>query len=920
MLEIKNILDSQAAIQEEMLTSQGVCVWIVWGQTGQPQNAADILLEAGALNIVTVLNQSLWFFFNAEVAVNSLAKLDLWGKQFSIGITAYTFPGKLSVGVDQTKVLDVPSEFRHLKTEVANTRSYIYIHPNYGSLAASIPGISIYEMKGLDQQGGINWKMVTAERRLPFSVEQGWYAFVHPLGNPIDKQFQRGWQTIFRYLESFITENKLKYSLQDNFLIVPLENLSVLRAWMRAVVSTIETVREQHSDAYWPCLNAVLDKNNLNFTPDLPFKVNVDWNDLCPDTPYLSYKNAFILGEDFQIKDLVYSSANTSIDSFCTVVLKDQNTEVNPFTVLLPDTLVPGKTPCFYCGASNHGPRQCPSKNAEPVGALYFEKLNDINLSDINAAFREIDNKINKIGTKAYDELIEENNTAGKLLKAIFAINHIVQLPNLSRIWRITSRDIESDPEITAAQLADPNQILLQRFIKCSPQDMHAFERECVQLLQQNPKNWHIHCVLGFILMEKGDMDKAIQLWRDADKLCTITLHQAWLKFLIARAREVQGHYADAVEIYQHVMRLLPTWTDPQYRILVCNMKRGFTDQVCRQILEIVNKYPFFFHKVILDPELIRGQSLLVGSLQRFWKEAYNKFFVERAALEALHAKIQDWFTEETNPIPEQTKNVQYLLKLGEIKNYLLFLDIAKERPVLEAEVTQAIDNEISRMKTAYEKSLFKLEFIRDEMSWFALQKTLTHFNNLFNDCAKILNWAFGSDFTDPAVFRQAQEKLVVLNEQVAELEKKLNVLQMVRDITLFFLLTMRTFMKLAMFLLPLGLAAIFASLFFGGQMGLGQMQGIIKSNFWPLIKVVFSIALMLSLGLASLKTTVVFEKKRREMIEKAREMREQKQKARVEKARQFRASLENDPVQRERYKATGQAPYPQGRDGRANV
>ncbi|MDT9091721.1 hypothetical protein, partial [Escherichia coli] len=79
-------------------------------------------------------------------------------------------------------------------------------------------------MQGLDQQSDISWKMVVAERRLPFSVEQGWYAFVHPLGNPLDKQFQRGWQTLFRYLEEFIREHKLKYSIEDNFLIVPLDN------------------------------------------------------------------------------------------------------------------------------------------------------------------------------------------------------------------------------------------------------------------------------------------------------------------------------------------------------------------------------------------------------------------------------------------------------------------------------------------------------------------------------------------------------------------------------------------------------------------------------------------------------------------------------------------------------------------------
>ena len=186
--------------------------------------------------------------------------------------------------------------------------------------------------------------------------------------------------------------------------------------------------------------------------------------------------------------------------------------------------------------------------------------------------------------------------------------------------------------------------ILLQRFIKCSPQDSHAFERECVQLAHNDPKNWQLHCLLGFIVMERGDLDKAVQLWMDADKLCTITLHQAWIKFLIARAKEIQGRYGEAVEMYQHITRTLPTWQDPHYRSLVCNMKRGFTEKVSKELLEVINKNPSFFHKVIFDPELIRGQLYLISSLQRVWKEAYNRYFVEKAALEDLDAVIKDWF------------------------------------------------------------------------------------------------------------------------------------------------------------------------------------------------------------------------------------------------------------------------------------
>ena len=125
------------------------------------------------------------------------------------------------------------------------------------------------------------------------------------------------------------------------------------------------------------------------------------------------------------------------------------------------------------------------------------------------------------------------------------------------------------------------------------------------------------------------------------------------------------------------------------------------------------------------------------------------------------------------------------------------------------------------------------------------------------------------------------------------ELEKKLKALQMVRDITLFFLLTMRTFFKLAFLFLPIGIVGIFVSVFFGAELGLGQMHGIIKTNFWELFRVTVGVALMLSLGIASLKTTVIFEKKRKELIEKAKESRQKKQKERVEKVRKFRASIE---------------------------
>jgi hypothetical protein len=73
----------------------------------------------------------------------------------------------------------------------------------------------------------------------------------------------------------------------------------------------------------------------------------------------------------------------------------------------------------------------------------------------------------------------------------------------------------------------------------------------------------------------------------------------------------------------------------------------------------------------------------------------------------------------------------------------------------------------------------------------------------------------------------------------------------------------------------------------YGDQIGLGWLKGIIRSHLWELQKVLVTIISIMALGMAVLRTTLVFERKRERLLEEARAHREQMQQKRLERIRE---------------------------------
>jgi hypothetical protein len=95
-------------------------------------------------------------------------------------------------------------------------------------------------------------------------------------------------------------------SMDETFLMIAVENLLMLRTFMRDYLHSFDKENKENS-GYWPCVCVVADRNNLNFNVDLPKKIGLQWDNLMPDFPYLSYRNAYLLGEGFTVRDLRFT-------------------------------------------------------------------------------------------------------------------------------------------------------------------------------------------------------------------------------------------------------------------------------------------------------------------------------------------------------------------------------------------------------------------------------------------------------------------------------------------------------------------------------------------------------------------------------------------------------------------------------------
>ena len=874
MAQIDKLLGQMRPPSDERMRADGFVLWMAWQGELNPV-VSQFMQEYGAITVESAEDQALLFFFSTNVFM-AAARLESWSRFDATRLTIVIMPSTLTMGGSRSFRLDMAPELRDQGLLIPESFA-IWVHPDAAAQAVSVPGISLEEQKAPSTLAALTWKQMRVDTRLPYQAPVGWYAILRPLGNPLDKEFQAGWRSLFEEVEKILQRNKFRYTIHDFFLMFPLENPRQFKTWVQNYLELIAELREKAPESYWPCVLAVVNKKGLGFNNDLPSKAGLDWDQLAADHPYMTFRNALALGDEFAIHEVRFATGNGPED-WCNVSL--QRTEgqgSSSIPLLMSPTLSLGDFPvCFYCGQHSHVFTDCPTRTLPERDKDIWRRVAGFDFPMMKDGVRSLEEAVKTRGGDALPEILGQDDAAGVIGRAIFDINHPLQLRSLGQLWRVRS----SSASQVASDLLDMDNHPIWDILKAYPttEDKGATERALQGLLSRYPRDFRIKSLLGFIALERGDPDKAASLWKDAENMAPAGFPQALHIVLQARALECSGKVIQAIPLYDTAARTAPSWYFPVYRRIVCQVKTGFADTALNQLDELLKADANYFNMAILDSEMERGQIQIISGLGTVWAVTEQQMSDENAMLDRLQKEIPLWFTPD-HPFAEQaTDRIQRLKDLARYKNYVPYVAAIHGRIALERDMQQIISRESRDFRNKFKGYLDKLTYIQKEAAWFPFPRIMVEFNRNYNICAASLNWAMQSNLHTPEAFRRALVMSTEEDERIERLEKRLKLLRLIRDATLFCLTFVKTFFWIEVVGLLLVLVVLPLGLYYAQKTGVSLPLGALAGQQWQVQKAATFIISFAALLIALLRTVLRFDKIRDSLLDKARKAEQVKQ------------------------------------------
>ncbi|TVM17402.1 tetratricopeptide repeat protein [Oceanidesulfovibrio indonesiensis] len=869
-ISLSSLIKKLPQFKESRMVAAGFAVWASWSTDLNPA-VGKTLADYGGLLIANERRQALWFFFTKDVFL-ALAKLEVWSRLNPLKAYVQVVPAKLLV--DMKLQLSMSLESSLANQDAPTPEEFqAWMHPKLVETLKGTPGIELRDAPKKTGLARLEWKTLHADPRLPYQSSMGWYLVLKPVGNPLDKSFQQGWREFFSEIEQILKRLKTKYLIKDNFLMLPLDTLRELRMWCQEYLSLVSRLRETSPETYWPCVQAIVNKKGFNLNPEMYKKIPLDWDQLSPDFPHMSYRTAFLMGEGFRIKDVRFSVDQSSMDDWCNVSLKDELAVVEDMLqVELPKRLVAGQHPsCFYCGQRTHPVTECPSRPMEELEQDIWERVAAVDIDEMKRALESIDGQLKKgdITEGITDLLSGHGSTESLLMRAIYEINAPSQLRMLQTVWRSTGREYPKG----LTQLVDAgDEPIWEALAQLREGELTTVERILSKEIFKAPRNYQPIALRGFSMLEKGDEPRALSLWAEAERNTATPLQQSYLIFLQARAQEMMGKLETAMELYKNALKISPSWLDAAYRQGVCQVKMGFAEQAMGFFEDLFAKDPHMFNRALFDPEMERGHVQLLSSLHRLWNDAKQRAEEELKSFDELKKEVGRWFPEDHPFYTELNQRIASVQRMSEVKNYVAFVRLAQERLAVARDLQRKVDDEGRKLKKKYMSYMERLKVIRRESSWFPFPRILVDFNRDFNYVAKHLNWAISQHLQVADNFRKASDMEEKVQAKLEKLESRLRTLKIVRDSTLFVMIMGKTFMWLELVCLVLSFAFLPLASYWGPELGLGWADDMSLRKKFEVQTSIIVLFSFLALGISALRTALIFESRKDKLFRKVQQ------------------------------------------------
>ncbi|MDR2162065.1 MAG: tetratricopeptide repeat protein [Desulfovibrio sp.] len=873
MPKLQALQGAFSEVRQLQMQADGYAIWIVWPGEINPV-LIQTLEEYGGVHTAEGAGQALWFFFSGD-ALLAAARLAVWARFNHLAVNMFLFPVRMLVGQDGGKCLIFDESLWTMSLEDPDDFR-VWVHIALRDLADRQPGITL-EAGPEGPSTGVDpglWQLMGADGRLPYQSSLGWYAILRPVGNPLDKAFQIGWREFFGQVETVLQRNKSRFLVNDFFVMFPLEGLHQFKNWCRDFFALVARLKAEAPEQYWPSVLAVVEKRGLHFNQDLPHKVGLVWDQLTPDYPYMYIRDALMLGEGFLFHAARFSPPAQAPEDWVSLSLRRKDEDGGGvLPQFIPLRLTGGGNPyCFYCGQRSHVPVDCPSRILPAHDAGVWNRVASLDFSAMREAVQDIDARMLS-GEDKHKEVVSalarDGTASGVLLNAFFDIAWVMQPRAMRHFWRARHREpARMETDLLPDDGGSPVRRMLEEY---AGRELHSVETELHNLAVRFPQDFRIPSLSGFVALDRGDLEKSQVCWREAEMFSPFPIVQAWHQALQGRLSEYQGRYTQAVLAYEQVARSVPGWWDMEYRQAVCMIKSGFSDRATGILQSLVDRSGHYFNRILLDPEIERGQVQVTAFLHGLWVEMLARAREEAVRLRRLRDDLSSWFVTEHPVAEKMAGQIHKLLQLESVNNYVAFQRMIAGRQQSEQELQAFVNQESRSMRSKFKEYAERLRAVHEESAWFPFPSALVDFNKTYNMIVHNLNWANSNNFRLPDAFRKAQSLMEQEEQRLKKLEGRLKFLRVIRDATLFLLTVAETFfwcelggILLIFVLLPL-------VLIYGDKIGLEWTASILAEERWGVQKALFFVVSILALSIASLRTILRFEAIRDKILSKAR-------------------------------------------------
>lgn len=264
------------------------------------------------------------------------------------------------------------------------------------------------------------------------------------------------------------------------------------------------------------------------------------------------------------------------------------------------DIIEGGHAPCYYCGSKKHKPIDCPSKSMpdfthalDKLGYLPMESINRLYLSALLADSFNADFSNERVNGGEVTEMTP--------VYGFYELTRVFQLRFFRTIWNVGEGEWNvirnSRTKVEGGMLW-----LAQDSLRVS--DMEKAKSILDRFAQENPPDFKLYCILGFMHIENGDHGTAEAFFHKALSCASTSIQKIFILLHLARLFLVDNKHLNASKIVADILSLSPNCVDALYMDVLIRLNLEKSKTALQRFVKLILSDRIYFVHALIDPAL----------------------------------------------------------------------------------------------------------------------------------------------------------------------------------------------------------------------------------------------------------------------------------------------------------------------------